>query len=73
MEDILKDREQWIIVNPEIASIGMSTADWDKLEWSVRSTIRIYLVESVLLNISGEDTAKNLGKSWETCISLSRW
>jgi hypothetical protein len=40
--------------------IGMPKEDWEKLDRRERSTIRLYLVDSVLLNVSGESTEKEL-------------
>ena len=45
----------------------MSTKDWEKLDRKVRSTIRLCLSDSVLLNVSGEDSAKKL---WEKLGNL---
>jgi hypothetical protein len=39
---------------------GMLKEYWEKLEKRERSTIRLCLVDSVLLNVSGESTAKEL-------------
>jgi hypothetical protein len=39
---------------------GMSKKDWDKLDRRARSTIRLCLADSLLLNVSGESTAKEL-------------
>ena len=39
---------------------GMSKEDWEKLDRRARSTIRLCLVDSVLLNVSGESTTKEL-------------
>jgi hypothetical protein len=85
MEDLLVDKEQWIVVDPgtqptgtpststqatgtqptstqttSTPVTGMSKEDWDKLDRRARSTIRLCLVDSVLLNVSGESTAKEL-------------
>src|SRR6202789_501894 len=38
----------------------MSKEDWDKLDIRERSTIRLCLANSVLLNVSRESTAKEL-------------
>jgi hypothetical protein len=40
--------------------IGMSKEDWENLDRRARSTIRLCLVYSVLLNFSGEYTTKEL-------------
>ena len=42
---------------------GMSKEDWDKLDKRARSTIRLFLADSVLLNVSGEYRARNYGIS----------
>jgi hypothetical protein len=85
MEDLLVDKEQWIVVDPgtqptgapststqatstqptstqttSTPPTGMSKEDWEKLDKRARSTIRLCLVDSVLLNVSREPTAKEL-------------
>jgi hypothetical protein len=80
MEDLLVDKEQWIIVDPGtqptgMLSTGTQSSDtqitstqptgmlkeyWEKLDKRERSTIRLCLEDSVLLNISGESTSKEL-------------
>ena len=60
MEDLLVDRKQWIVVDPSTKPIATSQDDWDKLEIRVRSTIRLCLSDSMLLNISGEDSVVKL-------------
>jgi hypothetical protein len=85
MEDLLVDKEQWIIVDPgtqptgtpsmstqatgtqpittqttSTPPTGISKEDWEKMDRRARSTIRLYLADSVLLNVSGESTAKEL-------------
>jgi hypothetical protein len=85
MEDLLVDKEKWIIVDPGTQPIGtpststqatgtqptstqttsmpptgMSKEDWEKLDRRARSTIRLCLANSVLLNELGESTAKEL-------------
>ena len=39
MEDLLVDREQWIVVDPGTKPTATSQEDWDKLERRARSTI----------------------------------
>jgi hypothetical protein len=39
MEDLLVDRDQWIVVDPGTAPIITSTDDWKKLDQKVKSTI----------------------------------
>ena len=67
MEDLLVDREQWIVVDPGMKPIATLEDDWDKLERRARSTIWLCLLDSVLLNVSSEDSAIKL---WEKLWSL---
>jgi hypothetical protein len=60
MEDLLVDREQWIVVDHSTAPTGMSREDWTKLERKERSTIWLCLSYSMLLNVSEETTTKAL-------------
>jgi hypothetical protein len=62
MEDLLVDRDQWIAVDPGTAPTGTSADDWKKMDRKAKSTIRLCLSDSVLLNVSEEATAKDL---WE--------
>jgi hypothetical protein len=39
---------------------GTSTDDWKKLDWKGKSTIRLCLSDSTLLNVLEEATAKDL-------------
>ena len=67
MEDLLVDKEQWATVDLRTKPTGVSTEDWEKLDRKARSTIRLCLSDSVLLNVSGEDSAKKL---WEKLGNL---
>ena len=67
MEDLLVDKEQWATVDPGTKPIGVSTEDWEKLDRKAKSMIRLCLSDSVLLNVSGEDSAKKL---WEKLGNL---
>jgi hypothetical protein len=92
MEDLLVDKEQWIVVDPgtrptstaststqdtgtqptstqttSTPPTGMSKKDWEKLDRRARSTIRLCLENSVLLNVSGESTAK---EQWDKLGNL---
>jgi hypothetical protein len=60
IEDLLVDREQWVVVIPSTIPIGMSREEWEKLEKMERSMILLCLAYSVFLNVSGEDLAKKL-------------
>jgi hypothetical protein len=62
MEDLLVDRYQWIMVDLGASPIGNSTNDWKNLDRKAKSTIRLCLSDSVLLNVSEKDTTKYL---WE--------
>ena len=60
MEDLLVDQEQWIVVYPGTKPTATSQDDWDKLEIRERSRIRLCLLESVLLKVSGEDSVAKI-------------
>ena len=62
MEDLLVERDQWIAVDLGMAPIGTSADDWKNMDPKAKSTIRLCLSDSVLLNVSEEATAKDL---WE--------
>jgi hypothetical protein len=62
MEDLLVDKDQWIAVDPGTAPTGTSVDDWKKMDRKAKSTIRLCLSDSVLLNVSEEATTKDL---WE--------
>ena len=55
------------VVDPGTKPTGVSTEDWEKLDRKARSTIRLCLSDSVLLNVSGEHSAKKL---WEKLGNL---
>ena len=67
MEDLLVDKEQWAAVDPGTKPAGVSTEDWEKMERKARSTIHLCLSDSVLLNVSREDSVKKL---WEKLGNL---
>ena len=56
------DKYQWIVVDPGTKPTAMSDEDWKKLGQNVKRKIWLCVLDSVLLNVSGEATAKNL---WE--------
>jgi hypothetical protein len=60
IEDLLVDREQWAVVCPGTMPTSMLTEEWEKLERRARSMIRLCLADSVLLNVSCEDSANKL-------------
>jgi hypothetical protein len=39
MEDLLVDRDQWIVVDPGTAPTGTSADDWEKMDWKAKRTI----------------------------------
>ena len=57
MEVVLADMEQWIVVDLGTKTTGMSQEYWDKLQRKERITIRLFLSDIVLLNVSGEDSS----------------
>ena len=67
MEDLLVDREQWIAVDSGTKPTATSQDDCDKLERRERSTILLCLSNSMLLNVSCEDSVVNI---WAKLRSL---
>jgi hypothetical protein len=61
----LVDKEQWVIVDPGTAPIGMSTYDWTKLDKKENNTIWLCLLDSMILNLSREATTKEL---WDKLV-----
>ena len=60
MEDLLVDKDQWIVVDSSTKPMGVSDEEWRKLDQKAKSTIRLCVSDSVLLNVSGEATTKAL-------------
>jgi hypothetical protein len=52
MEDLLVDIDQWIVVDLGTAPTRTSADDWKKTDQKEKSTIRLCLSDSVLLNVS---------------------
>ena len=67
MEDLLVDKDQWIVVDPGTKPTEMLDEDWKKLDRKAKSTIRLCVSDLVFLNVSGEDMVKNL---WEKLGTL---
>jgi hypothetical protein len=60
MEDLLVDRDQWIMVDLGTTPKGTSTNDCKNFDRKEKSTIWLCLLDSLLINVSEEDTTKNL-------------
>jgi hypothetical protein len=60
MEDILVYQEQWTMICLGTQPTGTSMDKWEKIKNREKSTIRLCLMDLVLLNVSGEDSAKKL-------------
>ena len=54
------DKYQWIVVDPGVKPTTMSYEDWVKLDRKEKSTIRLCISDSVLLNVSWEAMTKTL-------------
>ena len=63
----LVDKEQWAVVDPGTKPTGVSTEDWEKLDRKERSMICLCLSNSVLLNVSKDNSAKTI---WEKLGNL---
>ena len=53
------DKDQWITVDLGTKPKKISDEYWKKLGQKAKSTIRLCVSDSVLLNVSGEATTKN--------------
>ena len=60
MEDLLVDKDRWIVVDLSTKPAGVSDEEWKKLDRKAKSTIRLCVSDSVLLNVSREATTKAL-------------
>ena len=54
MEDLLADKDQWIMVDPGTKPTTMLYEFWVKLDQKEKSTIRLCVSDSVFLNVSGK-------------------
>eukprot|EP00253_Pinus_taeda_P001585 PITA_01585 len=66
MEDLLVDKDQWIAVDLGTKPTEVTDEEWKKLDWKAKSTIRLCVSDSVLLNVSREATAKALWDKFGT-------
>ena len=73
MEDLLVDKDQWIVVDPGTKQTNMSDEYWKKLDQKAKSTIWLCVSNLVLLNVSGEAAMKNLWDKLGLCTNLSLW
>jgi len=60
MEDLLVNKDQWIVVDPCTKPTRVFDEEWKKLDRKAKSTIELCVSNSVLLNVSGEATMKDL-------------
>eukprot|EP00253_Pinus_taeda_P009228 PITA_09228 len=67
MEDLLVDKDQWIVVDPGIKPTRVTDEEWKKLDRKAKSTIRLCVSDSIFLNVSGEAMGKAL---WEKLATL---
>eukprot|EP00253_Pinus_taeda_P010171 PITA_10171 len=70
MEDLLVDKDQWIMLDPSAKPMGVSDEEWKKLDQKAKSTIRLCVLDSVLLNVSREATVKAL---WDKLGTLYQY
>ena len=67
MEDLFVDEDQWIAVDPGTKPTTMFDKDSKKLDQKEKSTIRLCVIDRVLLNVLGKATSKAL---WDKLGSL---
>eukprot|EP00253_Pinus_taeda_P013395 PITA_13395 len=69
MEDLLVDKDQWIAVDPGTKPTGVTDEEWKKLDRKAKSTIRLCVSDSVLLNVSGKLRRRLCGtNSWDSLV-----
>ena len=71
------DKDQWIVVDLGTKPTGVFDEEWKKFDWKAKSTIRLCVSNSVLLNVSGEATVKASGEAtvkalWDKLGTLYR-
>eukprot|EP00253_Pinus_taeda_P008052 PITA_08052 len=67
MEDLLLDKDEWIMVDLGTKPTGVSDEEWKKLDRKAKITMRLCVSDSVLLNVSREATVKTL---WDKLRTL---
>ena len=65
MEDILVDRDQWIMVDPGMTPTGNSADDWKKMDRKAKRTIRLSLRFSITECVKGSYIQRFMGKVGE--------
>ena len=60
MEDLLVDKDQWIVIDLGTKPTGVFDEEWKKLDQKAKSTMRLCVSHSVLLNVLGEAMLKAL-------------
>eukprot|EP00253_Pinus_taeda_P035075 PITA_35075 len=60
MENLLVEKDQWIMVYPCTKPMKMPDEDWKKLDQKAKSTIELRILDSIFLNVSREASMKAL-------------
>ena len=60
MEDMLIDRDLWEAASLAVRPAIMSRVDWDFKDQKAKGLIRLYLADSLLLNVLDENIANSL-------------
>lgn len=66
MEDLLVDHDLWIVVSG-MKPTGMKQEDWDLTDRKSKGLIRLFLADSVLLNVHIAKTASSL---WKRLVAI---
>ena len=76
MQDLLVDKDQLFIVDLGTKPMGVFDEEWKKLDRKAKSTIRLCVLDSILLNVSGEAMVKalweNLGTSYQSMSLVNK-
>jgi len=67
MEDLLVDKDQWIMVDLGTKPMGVFDEEWKKLDQKEKRKIRLCVLDLVLLNVSREATTKAF---WDKLVTL---
>lgn len=60
MENLLEQRNQWLVVQKEKKPNDVSQDEWHRLDKKAWGTVRLCLLDSILLNVAKEETAYKL-------------
>ena len=60
MEDFLEDRDLWEVTSIDVRPTKIPQENWDLKDQKAKGIIRLYLADSILLNVFDEKNANSL-------------